>query len=109
MVMLWSCTPSQRGRRPPPQELQLQAQRSHPQDPIRAPPAADRSHGRNLKCLSAAQPPQSFVADDGANIGCAGKTGTPVQNGLEELWSLLNFLLPHVFDSTAAFMDWCAQ
>jgi len=32
-----------------------------------------------------------------------------VQNGLEELWSLLNFLLPHVFDSTDAFMDWCAQ
>ena len=32
-----------------------------------------------------------------------------MQNGLEELWSLLNFLLPHVFDSTDAFMDWCVQ
>ena len=32
-----------------------------------------------------------------------------MQNGLEELWSLLNFLLPHVFDSTDAFMDWCPQ
>ena len=36
-------------------------------------------------------------------------TGTPLQNGLEELWSLLNFLLPHVFDSTDAFMDWSVQ
>jgi len=25
-------------------------------------------------------------------------TGTPLQNDLSELWSLLNFLLPEIFD-----------
>ena len=25
-------------------------------------------------------------------------TGTPLQNNLSELWSLLNFLLPDIFD-----------
>ena len=32
-----------------------------------------------------------------------------MQNGLEELWSLLNFLLPDIFDCTDAFMDWHAH
>ena len=30
-------------------------------------------------------------------------TGTPLQNNLHELWALLNFLLPDVFGSAAAF------
>ena len=33
-------------------------------------------------------------------------TGTPLQNNLRELWSLLNFLLPTVFDSLAKFERW---
>ena len=33
-------------------------------------------------------------------------TGTPLQNRLSELWSLLNFLLPHIFDDLDAFQDW---
>ena len=33
-------------------------------------------------------------------------TGTPIQNNLTELWSLLNFLLPSVFNSTEAFEAW---
>lgn len=31
-----------------------------------------------------------------------------MQNNLEELWSLLNFLLPSVFDSAEDFQNWCA-
>ncbi|OXA38190.1 chromatin-remodeling complex ATPase chain Iswi [Folsomia candida] len=33
-------------------------------------------------------------------------TGTPLQNNLHELWALLNFLLPKVFDSSENFDDW---
>lgn len=33
-------------------------------------------------------------------------TGTPIQNSLQELWSLLNFLLPHIFNSVTHFEDW---
>lgn len=33
-------------------------------------------------------------------------TGTPLQNNLHELWSLLNFLLPDVFDSSEDFDSW---
>lgn len=33
-------------------------------------------------------------------------TGTPLQNNLPELWSLLNFLLPTIFNSVKSFEDW---
>ncbi|XP_018419964.1 PREDICTED: lymphoid-specific helicase [Nanorana parkeri] len=33
-------------------------------------------------------------------------TGTPLQNNLAELWSLLNFLLPDVFDDLRSFETW---
>lgn len=33
-------------------------------------------------------------------------TGTPIQNNLKELWSLLNFVLPKVFDTSDSFDDW---
>merc|ERR1712128_50996 len=32
-------------------------------------------------------------------------TGTPLQNNLKELWSLLNFLLPDIFGSSEEFDD----
>ncbi|KAF1775708.1 P-loop containing nucleoside triphosphate hydrolase [Phytophthora cactorum] len=33
-------------------------------------------------------------------------TGTPLQNNLTELWSLLNFILPDVFDDLKLFESW---
>ena len=33
-------------------------------------------------------------------------TGTPLQNNLMELWSLLHFLMPHIFESHREFKDW---
>lgn len=33
-------------------------------------------------------------------------TGTPLQNNLAELWALLNFLLPRVFESCEDFEKW---
>eukprot|EP00250_Pteridium_aquilinum_P026525 c33139_g1_i1 orf=270-2639(+) len=33
-------------------------------------------------------------------------TGTPLQNNLPELWSLLNFILPQIFTSLKEFQSW---
>lgn len=33
-------------------------------------------------------------------------TGTPLQNNLPELWSLLNFILPNIFTSLQEFQSW---
>ena len=33
-------------------------------------------------------------------------TGTPLQNNIEELWSLLNFLLPQLFENVDDFRAW---
>ena len=35
-------------------------------------------------------------------------SGTPLQNNLPELWVLLNFLLPTIFDSSDSFEEWFA-
>lgn len=35
-------------------------------------------------------------------------TGTPIQNSLAELWALLNFVLPQVFNSSESFDEWFA-
>ena len=35
-------------------------------------------------------------------------TGTPIQNSLAELWALLNFVLPQVFNSSDSFDEWFA-
>ena len=33
-------------------------------------------------------------------------TGTPLQNSLPELWALLNFILPKIFNSSRTFDEW---
>ena len=33
-------------------------------------------------------------------------TGTPLQNNLNELWSLLNFILPDIFHDLELFQQW---
>lgn len=33
-------------------------------------------------------------------------TGTPIQNNLKELWSLLHFIMPTLFDNLLEFEDW---
>jgi superfamily II DNA or RNA helicase len=33
-------------------------------------------------------------------------TGTPLQNGIDELWTLLNFLMPDLFSSAEDFQTW---
>lgn len=33
-------------------------------------------------------------------------TGTPLQNNLMELWSLMHFLMPNVFQSNKEFKEW---
>jgi hypothetical protein len=36
-------------------------------------------------------------------------TGTPLQNSVMELWSLMHFLMPHLFRSHAEFKDWFSK
>lgn len=33
-------------------------------------------------------------------------TGTPIQNNMDELWSLLNLLMPSLFDKLEDFNSW---
>lgn len=42
-------------------------------------------------------------------FGCANKlilTGTPIQNDMTELWSLLNLLMPKLFDKLDDLSSW---
>lgn len=36
-------------------------------------------------------------------------TGTPIQNTMQELWALLHFIMPSLFDSHDEFSDWFAK
>lgn len=36
-------------------------------------------------------------------------TGTPVQNNMQELWSLLHFIMPTLFDSLSEFSEWFSK
>ena len=41
-----------------------------------------------------------------SSVGRLLLTGTPLQNNLMELWSLMHFLMPHVFESHRDFKEW---
>lgn len=36
-------------------------------------------------------------------------TGTPIQNSMQELWSLLHFIMPSLFDSHSEFNEWFSK
>ena len=36
-------------------------------------------------------------------------TGTPIQNSMQELWALLHFIMPSLFDSHDEFNDWFSK
>ncbi|KAG2389042.1 hypothetical protein C9374_014442 [Naegleria lovaniensis] len=36
-------------------------------------------------------------------------TGTPIQNNMKELWALLHFIMPSIFDSHDEFNDWFSK
>lgn len=36
-------------------------------------------------------------------------TGTPIQNSMQELWALLHFIMPTLFDSHDEFSDWFSK
>ena len=36
-------------------------------------------------------------------------TGTPIQNNMAELWALLHFIMPTLFDSHEQFSEWFAK
>ncbi|ODV91452.1 hypothetical protein CANCADRAFT_19857, partial [Tortispora caseinolytica NRRL Y-17796] len=36
-------------------------------------------------------------------------TGTPIQNSMQELWALLHFIMPTLFDSHDEFSDWFSR
>jgi SNF2-related domain len=50
--------------------------------------------------------PRSDQQTDRLQLSTALASGTPVSNKLEELWSLLNFLMPQLFDSADDFSEW---
>ena len=46
------------------------------------------------------------------NLTCRNRlllTGTPIQNSMQELWALLHFIMPSIFDSHDEFSDWFAK
>lgn len=36
-------------------------------------------------------------------------TGTPIQNTMAELWALLHFIMPNLFDSHEQFQEWFSK
>ncbi|RKO95655.1 hypothetical protein CAUPRSCDRAFT_12644 [Caulochytrium protostelioides] len=46
------------------------------------------------------------------NFNCRNRlllTGTPIQNSMQELWALLHFIMPTLFDNHEEFSDWFSR
>ena len=46
------------------------------------------------------------------NFNCRNRlllTGTPIQNSMQELWALLHFIMPTLFDSHDEFSEWFSK
>ena len=56
---------------------------------------------KNTHCKLAQVLTQYFIARHRLLL-----TGTPLQNSIPELWALLNFLLPRIFNSVKNFEEW---
>jgi ATP-dependent DNA helicase len=78
---------------------------------------------RDMKKLSTLAPFQYMIVDEGQRLKnrkcCLIRnlkqikadnrlllSGTPIQNNLDELWSLLNFVNPQIFDDLNVFQSW---
>ena len=42
-------------------------------------------------------------------LTCGWYAGTPIQNSMAELWALLHFIMPELFDSFSDFTDWFSK
>ncbi|CDW76777.1 chromatin-remodelling complex atpase iswi2 [Stylonychia lemnae] len=52
---------------------------------------------------------EGVVSINSRKLSCRNRllmTGTPLQNNIQELWSLLNYLMPEIFSSSDDFCDW---
>jgi ATP-dependent DNA helicase len=61
---------------------------------------------KNMNCRLLRDLKTLGIGADGSQCNRLLLTGTPLQNNLTELWSLLNFLLPSIFDDLDAFQAW---
>jgi SNF2-related domain len=91
------------GRGAPPQERVLLPQHQAAHIQSRGTPAAHRWHSASLLPLTA----ETVIhLDVGKCVYVDHPAGTPLHNGVEDLWALLNFLMPNLFGSEQTFTQW---
>lgn len=76
-------------------------------------------HLPSRRCPLPPLPPSQAIKSSGSqrwrallSFGCRNRlllSGTPIQNNLGELWALLHFIMPQLFDSLDAFNEWFSK